>query len=226
MSTKVRYLLQGSTPLVTIESNIIRQRDQWIRIHGDLYQVYDIFYDKPKPLIPRYLCRGVPQRTGPDGEDIMPLEEKALIELVKDFQAEHVEAIAVALLHSYKNPEPERRIRKILEKECPEIPVVLSSDISPEYREYPRTSTTVVNTVLLPRVGPYIAKLENNLQEKSIDSGLHLMSSSGGIIAANVAKRQPVQMVESGPAAGVIGAAFIAGLSGYKNLLALDIQKN
>ena len=103
------------------------------------------------------------------------------------------------------------------------MPIVLSSDISPEYREYPRTSTAVVNAVLQPRVGPYVARLEERLEERAIRSGLHLMSSSGGIIAANVAKRHPVHLVESGPAAGVIGASFIAQLSGYKNLLALDI---
>jgi len=185
--------------------------------------LYDIFYDKPVPLIPRYLCQGVGERTGPDGETITPLDEQSVRSVAKFFAAEEVEAVAVALLHAYKNPNSERRIEQILSEECPQIPVVLSSDISPEYREYPRTSTTVVNTVLLPRVGPYIANLEEKLHLRGINSGLHLMSSSGGIIAANVAKRQPVQMVESGPAAGVIGAAFVAARSGYSNLLALDI---
>ena len=186
-------------------------------------KLYDIFYDKPKPLLPRYLCLGVPQRNGPDGEVVVPLDETAVRQVAKTFRNEAVESIAVALLHSYKNPDAERQIRNILAEECPDLPVVLSSDISPEYREYPRTSTTVVNTVLLPRVGPYIARLEEKLQELGIKSDLYLMSSSGGIIAANIAKLQPVQMVESGPAAGVIGAAFVAGLSGHRNLLALDI---
>ena len=185
--------------------------------------LYDIFYDKPVPLIPRYLCQGVGERTGPDGETITPLDEQSVRSVARFFAAEEVEAVAVALLHAYKNPNSERRVEQILSEECPQIPVVLSSDISPEYREYPRTSTTVVNTVLLPRVGPYIANLEEKLHLRGINSGLHLMSSSGGIIAANVAKRQPVQMVESGPAAGVIGAAFVAARSGYSNLLALDI---
>ena len=185
--------------------------------------LYDIFYDKPTPLIPRYLSQGVPQRTGPDGETIVPLDEASVKAVARFFVEEKVEAVAVALLHAYKNPEPERRIAEILKEECPELPVVLSSEISPEYREYPRTSTTVVNTVLLPKVGPYIARLEEKLKARGINSGLHLMSSSGGIIGANIAKRQPVQMVESGPAAGVIGAAFVASRSGYHNLLALDI---
>jgi len=185
--------------------------------------LYDVFYDKAKPLIPRYLCQGVPERIDAEGTVLVPLDEEAVRALAKRFAAEGVEAIAVALLHAYKDPTHERRCGEIIAQALPQMPVVLSSDISPEYREYPRTSTAVVNAVLLPRVGPYVARLEERLEERGIASGLHLMSSSGGIIAANVAKRQPVHLVESGPAAGVIGAAFVAQMSGYKNLLALDI---
>ena len=186
-------------------------------------KLYDIFYDKAKPLIPRYLCQGVPERIDGDGVVLVPLDEDAVRQVARQLAGEGVEAIAVALLHSYKDPAHERRIGEILAEELPHMPIVLSSDISPEYREYPRTSTAVVNAVLQPRVGPYVARLEERLEERAIRSGLHLMSSSGGIIAANVAKRHPVHLVESGPAAGVIGASFIAQLSGYKNLLALDI---
>ncbi len=185
--------------------------------------LYDVFYVKPTPLIPRYLCRGVPERMGPDGEVLTPLDEAALRDLAREFMDEEVEAIAVAFLHSYRDPTHERRAAEILAEECDGVPIVISSDISPEYREYPRTSTTVVNTVLLPRVGPYISRLEERIEERGITSGLHMMTSAGGIIAAEVAKRQPIHLVESGPAAGVIGAAFIAHLSGYDDLLALDI---
>ena len=180
-------------------------------------KLYDIFYDKAKPLIPRYLCQGVPERIDGDGVVLVPLDEDAVRQVARKLADDGVEAIAVALLHSYKDPAHERRIGEILAEELPHMPIVLSSDISPEYREYPRTSTAVVNAVLQPRVGPYVARLEERLEERAIRSGLHLMSSSGGIIAANVAKRHPVHLVESGPAAGVIGASFIAQLSGYKN---------
>jgi len=185
--------------------------------------LYDVFYDKPKPLIPRYLSQGVPERIDGDGVVIVPLDEAAVRVVARRLAEEGVEAIAVALLHSYRDPTHERRCGEIIARELPDMPVVLSSDVSPEYREYPRTSTAVVNAVLLPRVGPYVGRLEERLVERKIRSGLHLMSSSGGIIAASVAKRYPVHLVESGPAAGVIGASFIAQLSGYKNLLALDI---
>ncbi len=185
--------------------------------------LYDVFYDKPAPLIPRRLCLGVPERIDSDGNILVPLDEAAVRQVAFEMREAGVEAIAVAFLHSYKDPRHERRCRDILTEINPEIPVVLSSDISPEYREYPRTSTTVVNAVLQPRIGPYLGRLEDQLLELGADSGLHLMTSSGGIIAANVARRQPVHLVESGPAAGVIGATFIAQLLGYSNLLALDI---
>ncbi len=185
--------------------------------------LYDVFYDRTKPLIPRYLCLGVPARIGPDSEEIVPLDEEVLRQRARFFREQGVEAIAVAFLHSYLNPSHERRATEILAEECPDIPVVLSSDVCPEYREYPRTSTTVVNTVLVPRVAPYLERLENRLEERGIKSGLHLMTSSGGIMAAAATKHQPVHLIESGPAGGVIGAVFVAQLSGYDNLLALDI---
>ena len=185
--------------------------------------LYDVFYDQPAPLIPRYLCLGVPARIGPGGEENVPLDEAVLRRRARFFQEQGVEAIAVAFLHSYLNPSHENRAAQILAEECPDIPVVLSSDIAPEYREYPRTSTTVVNAVLVPRVEPYLERLERRLEERGIHSELHLMTSAGGIMAAATTKHQPVQLIESGPAAGVIGAAFVAQLSGYENLLALDI---
>jgi len=185
--------------------------------------LYDVFYDRPTPLIPRYLCLGVPARIGPDGEEIEALDEDVLRQRAHFFREQEVEAIAVAFLHSYLDPSHERRAAQILTEECPDIPIVISSDVCPEYREYPRTSTTVVNTVLVPLVAPYVERLENRLTDRGIQSGLHLMTSAGGIMAAATTKHQPVHLIESGPAGGVIGAAFVAHLSGYDNLLALDI---
>ena len=185
--------------------------------------LYDIFYDKPKPLIPRYLCLGVPQRIGPDGSVRVPLDKDALRLAARKLRDEGVEAIAVAFLHSYRDPTDERSAREVIAEECPGIPIVLSSDVCPEFREYPRTSTAVVNAVLLPRVTPYVARLEDRLRDAGVAPPLHLMTSAGGITAAATAKREPVHLVESGPAAGVIGAVFVADQAGYKNLLALDI---
>jgi len=189
--------------------------------------LYDIFYEKPKPLVPRYRCIGIPERIAPTGEVLTALDEAAVERAARQLAAEGVEAIAVAFLHAYADPTHERRARDAIGRAVPGMIVVLSSDVCPEYREYARTSTAVVNAVLQPRVGPYIAQLEHSLAALGLKAGLHLMTSSGGIISAETAKALPVHLVESGPAAGVIGAAFVAqqladqGLA--RRILALDI---
>ena len=185
--------------------------------------LYDVFYDKPPPLIPRYLCIGVPERIGPLGEILMPLDGEAVRVAARKLKQEGAEAVVIAFLHSYKDPTHERRAGAIVADECPGLPVILSSDVCPEYREYQRTSTAVVNAVLVPSVGAYIDRLETRLDTAGISAKLHLMTSGGGIIAGPTAKRFPVNLIESGPAAGVIAAAFVAHLSGVSKILSLDI---
>jgi N-methylhydantoinase A len=189
--------------------------------------LYEILYEKPKPLVPRHLAIGVRERIGPDGEVLVALDEADVEAAAKKLAAAGVEAIAIAFLHSYRDPTHERRAATVIRSLLPQIPVVLSSDVCPEYREYPRTSTAVVNAVLLPRVGPYIARLESRLADTGLECGLHLMTSSGGIVASSAAKRFPVHLVESGPAAGVIGAAFVANGAAANGvadkILSLDI---
>ena len=189
--------------------------------------LYEINYEKPKPLVPRHLVVGVRERSGPGGEVIVALDEADVGAAAQKLAAAGVEAIAIAFLHSYRDPTHERRAAMAIRRVLPQMPVVLSADVCPEYREYPRTSTTVVNAVLLPLVGPYIARLESRLAETGLECGLHLMTSSGGIVASSAAKRLPVHLVESGPAAGVIGAAFVAqGATSQRladKILSLDI---
>jgi N-methylhydantoinase A len=189
--------------------------------------LYEILYEKPKPLVPRHLTIGVRERIGPDGEVLVCLDEGDVEAAARKLAGDGVEAIAIAFLHSYRSPAHERRAAEVIRAALPGMQVVLSSDVCPEYREYPRTSTTVVNAVLLPRVGPYIARLETRLAETGLGCGLHLMTSSGGIVASSAAKRFPVHLVESGPAAGVIGAAFVAASAEARDvaarILSLDI---
>ena len=185
--------------------------------------LYDLDYAKPRPLVPRRRCFGIPGRVWPDGSIRVPLDEGSVREAGRRLAAENVEAIAVAFLHAYGNPAHEVRVREILAEVCPDIPVVLSSDISSEFREYPRTSTAVVNAVLLPRVGPYIEQLERRLADREIEPKLHIMTSSGGIASAEHAKRFPVHLIESGPAGGVIGAIFVARASGFEDIVSLDM---
>lgn len=189
--------------------------------------LYDIFYDKPKPLVQRHMCVGVPERMGPNGEVIVPLNAAAVENAARQLIANGAAAIVIAFLHSYRNPAHERAAAAIIARIAPDLPVVTSAEVCPEYREYPRTSTAAVNAVLLPKVAPYISRLEDRLAERGVSTPLHLMTSSGGIATSQIAKRLPVHLVESGPAAGVIGAAFVAEdlhderLS--RRILALDI---
>ncbi len=185
--------------------------------------LYDIFYDKPPPLIPRRLCLGVPERIDAEGNVLVPLDEDAVRRSAGRLVRQGVRAIMICFLHAYRDPTHERRAAHIIREAFPDLPVCASSEVCPEYREYTRASTTAVNATLLPEVGRYIERLEDRLERANVRSGLFLMTSGGGIIASETAKQQPVQLVESGPAAGVIAAAFVGELAGFKNLIALDI---
>lgn len=185
--------------------------------------LYDIFYDKPKPLIPRALCLGVPERIDADGVVQAPLDEAALRQAARQLKREGVEAIVVCFLHSYRNPAHERRAAEILAEECPGVALSISSEVCPEFREYVRASTTAVNAVLMPIVGQYVDRLQSRIVEAGMGSGLHLMTSGGGIIAGETARRSPVHLIESGPAAGVMAAAFWGEMTGRRQILALDI---
>ena len=186
-------------------------------------RLYDLFCDKPRPLVPRQLCRGIPERLNFAGEVQQPLSEEALQQVVAELADEGVESIAVCLLHSYKNPAHEHRIAQILSELLPEVSVSLSSELCPEMREYFRASTTVINAILMPVVGRYLARLQSRLSETGMEAGLHLMTSAGGTVSAEVAASQPVQLIESGPAAGVIAATYIGRQVGIDNLISFDM---
>jgi len=186
-------------------------------------RLYDLFCEKPRPLVPRQLCRGVPERLNFAGEILEPLDEPAVRRTVAELATEEVESIAVCLLHSYRNAAHERRIKQILSELLPAVSVSLSSELCPEMREYFRASTTVINAILTPVVGRYLARLESRLSEIGIEAGLQLMTSAGGTVSADVAASQPVQLIESGPAAGVIAATYIGGQVGIDNLISFDM---
>ena len=136
---------------------------------------------------------------------------------------EGVESIAVCLLHSYVNPEHERRIGEILAEELPGVPVSLSAEVAPEFREYLRASTTVINAAIRPVVERYLERIEARLVEAGIDAKLLVMQSSGGVFSSEAASRRPVFMVESGPAAGVIASASLGEALGLPDILSFDM---
>lgn len=185
---------------------------------------YDLFYTKQAPIVPRRRTVDVVERTGADGSVVVPLDiEQARTALADLLAREPVEAVAVCFLHSYANGEHERQVADIIAELSPDLYVAVSSDVWPEYRELPRACTTVMSAYVGPTVTRYIARLDDELAQQGIGARLQIMGSSGGIISAATVARRPVQLVESGPAAGVMAAAHIGRLSGIDDLISFDM---
>jgi N-methylhydantoinase A len=187
------------------------------------YQLYDLFIDKPAPLVPRSRIREVAERVAFDGEVLAPLDEAGLRETVRALAKERVTSIAICFLHSYVNPAHERRAAEIVREEAPQVAVSLSSEVSPVIREYERTSTTVVNAYVMTAVRDYLGRLEEALRALDYRGRLFVMQSGGGIATAQTMARLPVRMIESGPAAGALMAAVYGKLAGQDDLVAFDM---
>lgn len=185
--------------------------------------LYDLQFEKPAPLVPRQLCFEVPERLDAKGEVVTPLDEKALNEVVEQIASSGVEAVAVCLLHAYRNPDHEQRIRAALKAKLPDIVISLSSDVVPEFREYLRASTTVINSSVAPIVSTYLKSISEKLHAADVTSELLVMQSSGGVYPAEAASENPVFMVESGPAAGAVAAASLGTTLGYPNVISFDM---
>ncbi len=185
--------------------------------------LYDLRFEKPRPLVPRYLCVGVPERLGPGGEVLEALDEEAVGEAADRLRREGVEAIAVCFLHAYANPGHERRAGEILRERFPGAMVSLSSEVAPEFREYFRASTTVINACIRPVVAEYLGRIEGRLRAAGVAAELLVMQSSGGVFSFEAASERPVFMVESGPAAGVTAAAWLGNSLGRGNVISFDM---
>ena len=186
-------------------------------------RLYDIAWQKPPPLVPRYLRRTVAERMTHDGEVQAPLDPEEAEAAVRRLLDEGVEAIAVALLHSYANPAHEEVVAEIVERLAPEVETSVSHRVLPEAKEYERTSTTVVNACLKPVVSRYLAGLEEGFAGIGTRAPLLLMQSSGGLMPSQAARNLPMHIVESGPAGGVIGAQALAETAGLDNILTFDM---
>ena len=182
----------------------------------------NVWVKPERPVRPRD-CIEVNERVSSEGEAIRPLDESDVLRAAQRFARSNVAAIAVAFLHSYANPAHERRAREILEQALPGIPVSLSSDVLPVYREYERAITTVLNAYVTPRVSHYIDNLKRSLEDTGVSATLSIMKSNGGIIGADTAARQPVYTALSGPAAGVMAAAQIAEATEIGDCISFDM---
>ena len=187
------------------------------------YAIYDLFLQYPPPLSPRYLRRGIRERVDRDGRVLETVCEEDVRRAVADFKREGVEAIAIACLHSYRNPANERRIAAIVKADWLEIPLSLSSEIAPEIREYERSSTTVANAYALPLMSRYLKTLEAELARAGFGGRFYLMLSSGSSALAAATRSQPIRLVESGPAAGALAAAYYGELAGHQDLISFDM---
>lgn len=187
------------------------------------YDIYDVFLEMPQPLVPRNRVIEVPERLGPDGSVETPLDEKALVEAARTLVGMGVDSLAVCFLHSYANPVHERRAAELIAKEFPQLALTISYDIAPEIREYERTSTTVANAYVKPLAENYLERLENEIRALGIQAPFFMMLSNGGLTHVAEAKRVPVQLLESGPAAGALVAAHFGRASKIDSVLAFDM---
>jgi N-methylhydantoinase A/oxoprolinase/acetone carboxylase beta subunit len=187
------------------------------------YQVYDLQIEKPAPLIPRRCIEEVPERLRADGSVLQPLDEAETRRAVRALRARGIGSIAVCLLHAYANPAHERRVGEIIAEEAPEAAVSLSHEISPVFREYERTSTTVVNAYVMTAVRDYLRLLADEMKRRGYGGRLFVMQSSGGIATSETMERYPVRMIESGPAAGTLMAAAYGETTGHRDLIAFDM---
>jgi N-methylhydantoinase A len=187
------------------------------------YDQYDIFIDKPRPLVPRRLRFTVPERVDVHGAARLPLEEKAVGQIATELRKQGIESVAVAFLHSYVNGTHETRVRDILAQECPGLWVTLSSEVAPEMREYERTSTAVASAYVQPLIAGYLNRLRDAFAAEGSRAPIHLMTSGGSLASLDTAARFPIRLVESGPAGGAILAAHVAAERGERKVLSFDM---
>src|SRR5215217_5592043 len=183
--------------------------------------LYDLTRDRPPPLVPRELRFTLKERMGPEGE-IEALDEEGLQTAISAIEEVEVEAVAVCLLFAFMHPEHERRVGEVLREALPGVHVSLSSEVLPEFREYERFSTTAADAYLAPRLAAYLGNLGGKVTEAGMPSPL-IMQSSGGVANIEDAVRDAAAFILSGPAGGVVGAAYVAGLGGYHDLLTFDM---
>jgi N-methylhydantoinase A len=186
-------------------------------------EMYDALYRKPRPLVPRRLRLEVSERVAADGTVLVPLDLEEVARLVALLREEGVESVAVCLLNAYANPVHEEEIGRFLAQRYPQAAVSLSNQITRRYYEYERTSTTVQNAYVMPVVRSYLKSLEEELESRRFKNVIQIMQSNGGVMASPIARDIPIAMVESGPAGGAIGAAQLASLLNYKNVISYDM---
>jgi len=187
------------------------------------YDMYDPLIEFPEPLVPRDLTFGIGERTLADGTIAKPVDPAEVDDLAKILDRQGVRSVAICLLNAYRTPDNERRIAERLADALPDLYISLSSSVAPQIREYPRTSTTVINAYTRPITEPYLTALIEEMGRRGFPNAPLIMLSNGGIVGADLASRLPVRMIESGPAAGALVARYFADRLDLDDLLSFDM---
>ena len=198
-------------------------RDVYSIGRGNRPESYNLFFHRHRPLVPRHLTREIDERMLASGEVLEPLGRASLEEACRHLIDEKMEAVAVCFLHSYVNPEHERAAGEIVRRALPGAYVSLSHEILREYREFERTSTTVVNAYIGPKVAGYVRGLKASLAEIGFRGELAIMQSNGGVMTPEVATERPVAMMESGPVGGIIASAQTGRALGFADVISFDM---
>lgn len=197
--------------------------DSYVIARGNRNALYDLRYNKPAQLVPRRDVHEVRGRLAWDGSEIEPLNEADFQPIIYKVKAEGINAVAVCLLHSYAYPAHEVRAREILKAALPGVSISLSHDVAREWREYERASSAVMNAYVAPVVERYLLSLQEQLRERGMQAGVHIMQSSGGVTTADTAREKPVFTLLSGPVGGTIAGASLAKRASRPNLLCVDM---
>ncbi|UHQ95210.1 hydantoinase/oxoprolinase family protein [Haloterrigena alkaliphila] len=191
---------------------------------GSRYDMFDWEMEYPDPLVPRQRRLELNERLDDDGEVVEPLDREEVRERVGTLVEDHdIDSIAVSLLHSYESDVHERAVAEVIDDEYPDLNVSLSADVVPVIREYERTSTTVINAYVAPVVADYLSYLQSELQSEGFAGEVYMMTSSGGVVDVRTAKAEPVRLVESGPAAGVLASRIFGEKHGNDDVFSFDM---
>jgi N-methylhydantoinase A len=185
-------------------------------------QLYNLFFTKPEPLVPRNLRIGVRGRIGPSGEELEKLDVDEIKEIAQKYSSE-IDVFVISFLHSYINPIHEKRAKEIISRECSEAIVMTSHEVDPEPKEYERTSTALINAILKPILSSYLKRLGHMLDANRFKGKFLVMRSDGGVSDSDIAVKKPAAFIESGPAAGAVAVSYMSKIMGLDKVLGLDM---
>lgn len=232
-SSKVIHLLHGQTLVI---NTIVQRKGAKVGLittkgfrdilelqRANRRDIYNLRYRKPEALVPRYLRLEVSERVKSDGEVLEPVSHQEVEEAYRKLASEQVESIAITFISSYANPQNEQEARRVIQAASTDhVHLTISSEVTKEWREYERTSTAVLNAYVKPLVHDYVSKLETDLRGMGLTGTLYMMLAGGGVATFDFAKQVPIHTIESGPVAGVVGAAALAEVVGERNIIVLD----